>query len=176
MLHPTQSADGNLSLVARLRNSRQSGRFGVNRVKDGHTINTLRATGGPPAGKQFSSAGSGSFAAISDRGSGRRSTSLFDLPRSGSSVLSKLQGQPKSSNPLLSGLTGDSFVSARATSLTSRQRSSRSLAAAQSQAAVLRQRATSIDSRSRFLQAQTSLLRSTGGFGAILSSSFNLLA
>ena len=156
MLHPTQPADGNLSLAARLRNSRQSGRFGVNRVKDGHTINTLRATGGPPAS-------SGSFAAISDRGSGR-------------SVLPKLQGQPKSSNPLLSGLTGDAFVSVGATSLTSRQRSSRSLAAAQSQAAVLRQRSTSIDSRSRFMQAQTSLLRSTGGFGTTLSRTFNLLA
>ena len=48
MLQPTQSTDNSLPLSVRLRNSRQSGRFGVNRVKDGHTINTLRATGGPP--------------------------------------------------------------------------------------------------------------------------------
>ena len=160
----------------RLRNSRQSGRFGVNRVKDGHTINTLRATGGPPSSTSlFSSAGTGSVAGIGDRESGRRSTSLFDLPRSGSSVLSKLQGQARSSNPLLSGLTGDSFAGAGSTSLTDRQRTSRSLAVAQSQAATLRQQSTSIDSRSRFMQAQTSLLRSTGGFGATLSSTFNLL-
>lgn len=177
MLQPTQPADNSLPLSVRLRNSRQSGRFGVNRVKDGHTINTLRATGGPPSSTSlFSFASAGSVAGISDHEGGRRSASLFDLPRSGSSVLSKLQGQASSSNPLLSGLTGDSFAGAGSISLTNRQRSSRSLAVAQSQAAALRQWSTSIDSRSRFMQAQTSLLRSTGGFGATLSSTFNLLA
>ena len=177
MLQPTQPVENSLPLSVRLRNSRQSGRFGVNRVKDGHTINTLRATGGPPTSTSlFSSAGTASLATVNDDGRGRRSTSLFDQPRSGSSVLSKLQGQAKSSNPLLSGLTGDSFAGAGSSSLTNKQRSSRSLVAAQSQAATLRQQSTSIDSRSRFMQAQTSLLRSTGGFGATLSSTFNLLA
>ena len=176
MLQPTQAVDGNLPLSVRLRNSRQSGRFGVNRVKDGHTIDSLRATGGPPSSASLFSNGVSSSAGITEGGRGRRSTSLFDLPNSGNGVLSKLRGQVKSSNPLLSGLTGDSSAGANLASLTSRQRSSRSLSASQSQVATLRQQSTSIDSRSRFMQAQTSLLRSTGGVGATLSSSFNLLA
>ena len=183
MLQPAQSADNSLPLAVRLRSTRQSGRFGVNRGKDGHTIDTLRATGGPPSSAGLLSSGKlsngmGSLTDSTDQDRGRRSTSLFDLPHRGSSVLSKLQGQVKSSNPLLSGLTGDSSTPGTRQALFTGGTTGalHSLSVARSRVANLRQQSTSIDGRSRFMQAQTSLLRSTGGFGATLSSAFNFLA
>ena len=77
----------------------------------------------------------------------------------------------------LARLNGDAATAGGLSSLTRGQRSSHALAAAQSQAASLRQQSTSIDGRTRFMQAQTSLLRSTGGFGADISSTtLNLFA
>ena len=176
MLQPPQSTDSALPLSQRLRNS-SSGRFGVNRVKDGHTIGALRATGGPPGNATLLASSADRMTGSSERGSGRRRTSLLDLPGSGRNVLSRLQGQVKSSNPLLARLNGDAATAGGLSSLTRGQRSSHALAAAQSQAASLRQQSTSIDGRTRFMQAQTSLLRSTGGFGADISSTtLNLFA
>ena len=177
MLQPTKSTESVLPLSQRLRNSSNNGRFGVNRVKDGNTIGALRATGGPPGDANLLANSVSGVASSAERGSSRRGTSLLDLPGSGRNVLSKLQGQVKSSNPLLAGLSGDAGTGGGLASLTRRQPTSHSFAAAQSQAASLRRQSTSIDSRSRFMQAQTSLLRSTGGFGANLASStLNLFA
>jgi hypothetical protein len=183
MLQPAQSADNSPPLAVRLRSTRQIGRFGVNRVKDGHTIGTLRATGGPPGSAGLLSSGRlsngiGSLTDSTNQDRGHRSTSLFDLPHRGSGVLSKLQGQVKSSNPLLSGLSGDSPTPGTRQALFTggTTGASHSLSVARSRVANLRRQSTSIDGRSRFVQAQTSLLRSTGGFGTTLSSGFNFFA
>ncbi|MFH1571796.1 MAG: hypothetical protein ABIL09_27650 [Gemmatimonadota bacterium] len=77
---------------------RSLGRGGANRVTDSYTLAALRATSGPPTA---------TGEAVSASGLGRRSTSLFDLPRSGAGVLSRLRGQVRSTSPLTAALSGD---------------------------------------------------------------------
>ncbi|MFC1525758.1 hypothetical protein ACFL6X_02985 [Candidatus Latescibacterota bacterium] len=144
----------------RVRSQQVHRRVGENRVKDGYTLGTLRATGGPPAGLASRSV----LAVRSDTEarSGRRSTSLFDLPKSGQSVLSRLSGQVRSVSPLTAGLSSDEGGSALQAGGAEGRGGLSTSADAQ---AALRARYRGIDTSSRFLQAQSTRSRTSQGFG-----------
>jgi hypothetical protein len=149
--------------VARLRarSPRQAGNPGVNRVKDGLTIGSLRATGGPPGG----AATEGTQVAPA-RGA---PATLTDLPAAGQGFARQVSGQVRSASPLLGDL---------APALDGAADAPRSLALLQAQQLGLRQRLSAIETRSRLLQAQGTPSRAAGGFALRMpdSRSLDLLA
>jgi hypothetical protein len=107
----------------------------VGRVKDGLSIGSLRATGGPPA-----SALSGTSPVVA---APTGNVSLLDLPASGRSLVASLQAPARDVRPLLFGLSnpvqeGGSVVEMKVL---------------QQRINTMRFRFGQIDNRSRFLQA-----------------------
>ena len=170
MVEATQRTQAVSPLNLRLRSPRQVSRTS-SRVSGGLTINTLRATSGPPAGALSTSSGP-----LRSDGS-RRSTSLFDLPRSGQGFLARLRGSTRSANPLLGGFSFGQQDGVGTSALSSKRvRGGLSLSALQSQQASLRPKFQRLDNSSRLLIARTSASRSNQGFGiSLLNRSFNLL-
>ena len=164
MLDPTTNTYSAGALQAR-----RQGRRGVNRVKDGLTLGTLKSTSGPPGGTVSRSSGT-SLAGSAVR-SGRRSSSLYDLSSSGEGVLARMRGQTRSTSPL-SGLSAGNQSSGGAVS----DLSGRRLSATNSLRAQLRSGFQRIDGRSRFLAAQANPQRAGSGFGVqILGHGFSQL-
>lgn len=148
---------------------RRQGRVGVNRVKDGLTLGTLKSTSGPPAGAISRSSGIARTA--SSARSGRRSSSLYDLSSSGEGVLSRMRGQTRSASPL-TGLSAGNESSAGGIGDLSRRR----LSATNSLQAQMRTSFRRLDGRGRFLAAQANPQRAGTGFGVqILGHGFSQL-
>ena len=119
------------------------------RLKNNLGISPLRATGGSP----------GVLSAAS--GAGGQQSALVKPPGSGQGLMSQLQTQVRSVNPLTAGLAAKP----------------RSLGALQSGLVRARQSFDRIDNSSRLLQANASPFRSSGGFGTkLFSSSLDLLS
>lgn len=175
MVNPIGQPDGVSIHSLRLKSPRQVNRVGVNPVKGRLSLAPLRATAGPPAGVLSRS----SFTVTpSDRG--RRSTSLFDLPRSGQGFLSKLKAQVRPTNPLVAGLSRLSQSGLSSLSvLSTRDRNPTlggSIASASSLISQQRAKSSFLDGYSRFLLAQSNANRTNRGFGIFLSSpTFSIL-
>lgn len=167
MLRPVEAVQSTEATARlRLRSPRQINRSGA-QVRDGLTLPTLRAMGGPPAGSVLTRS---SGPTLSD--GGRRSRSVFDLPTSGQAFLERLRGQSRNASPLLGAFSGTRETGNGSGILTS----GRSLAALQAQNASLQPRFQRLDSTSRFLLAQANANRSNQGFGTnLLSSSISLI-
>lgn len=118
---------------------------GTARVKDGLGIAPLRATGGPPAVSPASSA------VQADPSPG-----LFDLPASGTGMLSSLAAQTDSVSPLTPGLAEEENPPA--------------LHALQTGALNLRRHLQQSGNQSRLLQASASPRRTQGGFALQFSA------
>ena len=166
MLRPVEAVQSNEATARlRLRSPRQINRSSA-QVRDGLTLTTLRATGGPPAGALTRSSGP----MLPD--GGRRRGSVFDLPTSGQGFLERLRGQARNASPLLGAFSGTRETRDGSGILTS----GRSLAALQAQSAMLQSRFRRLDSTSRFLLAQANSSRPNQGFATnLLSSSSSLL-
>lgn len=143
----------------RARSPRQAGNLGVNRVKDGLTIGSLRATGGPPGGAELDQTQATTARTPS------RTAVLSDLPTSGQEFARQAQGQVRSASPLLAGLSAAGTSDAQAPP---------SLALLQAQQLGIRQHLSTIDTRSRLLQAQGNPHRAAGGFALRLAGKLSL--
>ena len=158
----------------RTRSRLQVRRLGANRVKGNLTLAPLRATSRPASLVTSRSSG----ASKSD--GGRRSTSIFDLPRSGQNLVSKLGAQTRPTSPLTAGLTGNRSSDNKRQGLLSftRPTSSKSLGLRLDSARSLisQQRITSIriDNRSRFLLASSNLRRPNAFGIKLFNSSLSL--
>ena len=158
MLDPISSTDSAGAIQAR---GRGSGR-GLNRVKDGLTMGTLRATSGSLGGVSRSS---GLVRAESSRRSGRRSSSLYDLSTSGDGVLARMGGQTRSTSPLTALHAGNGSSSG-----------SRRLSSSHALQAQMRSGFERIDGRGRFLRTQANPQRVGSGFGVqIMGHGFSRL-
>ncbi len=124
---------------------RQNHSAGTARVKDGLGIAPLRATGGPPS-------------VIADAATFRADSSpgLFDLPTSGTGMLSSLGAQTNSVSPLTAGL--------------SREGDPPALHILQAGQLNLRRHLQGSASQSRLLQAAANPRRTQGGFGMQFSA------
>ena len=167
MLGPIEAAQ-NVDAIARLR---LRSPLQINRaqapVRDGLTLPTLRATGGPPASVSSRSSGP----TLTD--GGRRRSSVFDLPTSGQGFLERLKGQAKSASPLLGAFSAS--AGSRTSGSGAPTRGS-SLTVLQNQNASLQPKFQRLDNSSRFLPAQSNENRFNEGFELIsLSSDINLL-
>ena len=149
-----ESANGLTGITAKARSLRASGakKAGLSiesRLKSNLGISPLRATGGPPGVPSAASGASG------------QQSSLVKPPESGQGLMSQLQAQVRSVNPLTAGLSSRP----------------RSLGALQAGLVQSRQGFEKIDNSSRRLQAHASPFRGSNGFGTkLFSSSLDLLA
>ena len=84
----------------RAHSPKRAGRRNVGCVKDGQTIGSLRATGGPPGGALPIAAALARPVAPVDGGN----VSLLDLPAAGRSLVESLQAPVRDVSPLLFGL------------------------------------------------------------------------
>lgn len=163
MLGPTPATQKTeVATALRLRSPRQVNRLQAH-VRDGFTLPTLRATGGPPGTSVLIRSSSPS---LSD--GGRRQSSIFDLPASGRVFLERLRGHSRNADPLLrafSDRTGRSFE------LFSNSAAASSTASLQAQNASLRPQFRRIDGTSRFLLAQGNGNRSDQRFSLGVSNS-----
>lgn len=126
---------------------------GTARVKDGLGIAPLRATGGPPGVSQAA----GAFQADPSPG-------LFDLPQSGTGMLSSLVAQTNTVSPLTAGLSGQG-------------QDPPALHALQAGQLNLRRHLQTSANQSRLLQAAANPRRTQGGFALQFSAaSVDLLA
>jgi hypothetical protein len=132
----------------RARSPRQAGTPGVNRVKDGLTIGSLRATAGPPATLPEEPAASEPAASAA--------TTLRDLPLSGQDFARHAGGRARSADPLWAGLSSVAAESGQAPP---------SLAVLQARQLGIRQRLLAADQSSRLLQTRGNRRRADGGFG-----------
>ena len=159
----------------RTRSRLQVIRQGSNRVKGNLTLSPLRATSTPA----FSVISRSSGPTASD--GGRRSTSLFDLPRSGQSLLGKLGVQTRPSNPLTAGLSGNRSSDSKRQGLLNFTRASSSKAlglrldSARALLSQQRNKSTFIDNRSRFLLASSNPRRPNAFGIKLLNSTLSLL-
>ena len=158
MLGPTPATQKTeVTTALRLRSPRQVNRRQTH-VRDGFTLPTLRATGGPPGTSVFMRNGGPS---LSD--GGHRPSSIFDLPASGQVFLERLRGQSCNANPLLRAFSDRTGRSSELLSNSAVAVSS--TAALQAQNASLRPQFRRIDGTSRFLLALGNGNRSDQGFG-----------
>ncbi len=154
----------------RTRSRLQVRRLGANRVKGNLTLAPLRATSRPAS--LVISRSSGHSASDGKR----RSTSLFDLPRSGRNLVGKLGAQTRTSNPLIAGLSGNRSSDSKRQGLLSFTRPSSSKAlglrldSARSLISQQRSKSTRIDNLSRFLLASSNPRR-PNAFGIKLFNS-----
>ncbi len=143
----------------RLRSLQQRPRssLGVNLLRDGQGIGSLRATGGPPADSPLSAS---SPEALQRHAEERREqqNSLFELPEGGRRLVQELSGQSRPSVAFMSGLVGEM---------------------AQGSGGVLQGRQLHMrqsDDRARLLAAARSELSGKGGFGVEkFGSTFDLI-
>ena len=167
MVKPIGQSDGVSIQSLRLKSRRQVNRLGAHPLKGNLSLSSLRATAGPPAGVRSRSSG------VTQVDGGRRSTSLFDLPRSGQGFLSRLTAQVRPPNPLIAGLSRlNRPASSSLSVLSTRDRNptlGRSIASASSLISQQRVKSLFLDGHSRFLLAQSNANRTNRGFGVNLN-------